>query len=194
MKLVLCLWLVTVGWAFVPHAPNFSPVVAVCLLTGLLLRSGVSVAVMALLLLGRDVGFALFSYAPTGGGLASWEASVVATAANSLCFLLVGVWGLMAARAFRGPGGGPRLSWPCWAGGATGAAVVFFVSSNFFVWWGGLMYPPTWQGLWACYVAGLPFFHHTWLSTALFSGAGIFIYNAVGQSLQNEKKFATLKM
>ena len=184
MKLILILWLVAVGWAFVPHTPNFSPVVAVCLLTGLLLRSGLSVAVMATLLLGRDVLFALFSYAPTGGGLASFSGSLT----NSLCFVLVGLWGLLAARGFKG------RAWPCWLGGSTGAAVLFFVSSNFFVWWGGLMYPPTLQGLWACYVAGLPFFHHTYLSTLLFSGAGIFIYNTLRQSLQNSKAPATLKV
>ena len=184
MKLILILWLVAVGWSFVPHAPNFSPVLAVCLLTGLWLRSGVSVLVMAALLLGRDIGFALLGYAPTGGGLASFSAGWT----NSLCFVLVGLWGLLAAQSFKG------RAWPCWAWGSTGAAVLFFISSNFFVWWGGLMYPPTLQGLWACYVAGLPFFHHSLLSTALFSGAGIFIYNTLCQGLQNSKASATLKM
>lgn len=41
------------------------------------------------------------------------------------------------------------------------ASVSFFLASNFMVWveWG--MYPKTWSGLGACYVAALPFFRNS---------------------------------
>ena len=57
-----------------------------------------------------------------------------------------------------------------------GAAVVlgptsFFVVSNYAVWAAFGMYPPTPDGLVACYVAGLPFYRNDVVSTALVAGA-----------------------
>jgi hypothetical protein len=48
----------------------------------------------------------------------------------------------------------------------------FFLISNLAVWLGGhgQMYPPTWNGLAACYVAALPFFRNSLVSSLLFSG------------------------
>lgn len=49
-------------------------------------------------------------------------------------------------------------------------SVSFFLISNFTVWvWS--MYPKTFNGLTACYVAGLPFFRHAVASDLLFSAA-----------------------
>ena len=48
-------------------------------------------------------------------------------------------------------------------------ATVFFILSNFAVWLGWRMYPPTAAGFIACYVAALPFFGNTLLSSVLFS-------------------------
>ncbi len=42
------------------------------------------------------------------------------------------------------------------AGGVTLSAVIFYLVSNFGVWWVG-MYPPTLEGLAQCYIMGLPF-------------------------------------
>ncbi|WP_428660884.1 DUF6580 family putative transport protein [Runella sp.] len=41
------------------------------------------------------------------------------------------------------------------------ASVSFFLITNFFVWFGGAMYPQTWQGLVVCYTAGLAFYQQT---------------------------------
>jgi hypothetical protein len=48
-------------------------------------------------------------------------------------------------------------------------AATFFVASNFAVWaaWG--MYPMTWSGLGACYVAALPFFRNSVMSETIGS-------------------------
>lgn len=62
-------------------------------------------------------------------------------------------------------------------GASLTASVSFFVVSNFAVWavWRD-MYPATWRGLVACYVAALPFFRNTFTSdlffTVAFFGAG----------------------
>jgi len=52
------------------------------------------------------------------------------------------------------------------------ASVSFFLISNFAVWviWRD-MYPKTFNGLMACYVAGLPFFRSTVASDMLFTAA-----------------------
>ena len=43
----------------------------------------------------------------------------------------------------------------------------FFLLSNYAVWAGGGMYPPTMSGLATCYVAGLPFYRNDVVSTAI---------------------------
>ena len=56
--------------------------------------------------------------------------------------------------------------------GALGSSVVFFIVTNFGVWitGGGLGYSMTFAGLGEAYVAGIPFFWNTLLSTVLYSG------------------------
>ena len=46
----------------------------------------------------------------------------------------------------------------------------FFVVSNYAVWAAGGMYPPTSDGLLACYVAALPFYRNDLISTAVVAG------------------------
>ena len=60
--------------------------------------------------------------------------------------------------------------------GAVSSSLVFFLISNFGVWTlGG--YGLSFQGLLACYVAGLPFLGNTILSTLLFSGLFVYMYS-----------------
>ena len=41
------------------------------------------------------------------------------------------------------------------------ASILFFLVTNFFVWFSGTMYPKTAEGLFTCYVAAIPFFWNT---------------------------------
>ena len=51
------------------------------------------------------------------------------------------------------------------------ASVWFFAITNFAVWYtGSVVYAPTLAGLEECYVAALPFFHNTLISTFVFMG------------------------
>lgn len=53
---------------------------------------------------------------------------------------------------------------------ALGSSISFFLVSNFAVWLAGnIVYPKTFAGLGACYVAGIPFFRNDMVSTLLFS-------------------------
>jgi hypothetical protein len=73
-----------------------------------------------------------------------------------------------------------RIRIPTLLGSAIGASVVFFLVSNFGVWWSSGMYPHTANGLWTCYVAGLPFFHNTLAGDMVYTALlfGIFEWSA----------------
>jgi len=54
-------------------------------------------------------------------------------------------------------------------GTSLAASVSFFLASNFAVWAAWNMYPKTWSGLGACYVAALPFFRNAMSSETIFT-------------------------
>lgn len=54
--------------------------------------------------------------------------------------------------------------------GALSGAVIFFIVTNFGVWFGG-MYEANLEGLTQAYVMGLPFFGYSLISTFIFSAA-----------------------
>lgn len=54
---------------------------------------------------------------------------------------------------------------------AFGASIIFFLVSNFGVWFSTTMYPKTAAGLAACYAAGIPFFKNTVLGDLVYSTA-----------------------
>ncbi len=58
-------------------------------------------------------------------------------------------------------------------GASLGGSSLFFLVTNFFVWFGGTMYPKTVDGLVACYVSAIPFFWNT-LAGDLFFAALLF--------------------
>ncbi|WP_035358947.1 DUF6580 family putative transport protein [Edaphobacter aggregans] len=57
------------------------------------------------------------------------------------------------------------------AGAVLASSTSFFVLSNFAVWAGSSMYPHTAAGLFACYVAAIPFYANDVISTAVTAGA-----------------------
>ena len=48
-------------------------------------------------------------------------------------------------------------------------AIIFFIISNFGVWFSGGLYDHTLEGLMKCYIMALPFFTNTLLSTIIFT-------------------------
>ena len=61
-------------------------------------------------------------------------------------------------------------------GFSSASSLGFFFISNFGVWLYSGLYPTTGEGLWACYLAAIPFFHKTFLSTLFYS---LLIYSLV---------------
>jgi hypothetical protein len=135
---------------FLPHPFSFTPVGAALLFFGAYgarKRAWIPVALLA----ASDIYLTLFQY----GYPFVWDAFVT--------------WGWYAAIILLGTKlrGGVR---PLRVLGASLAvAVSFFVLSNFAVWAAYEMYPHTWSGLMAAYVAGIPFFRTELASDVLFS-------------------------
>lgn len=64
-----------------------------------------------------------------------------------------------------------RVSPPRVLTGALCSSAIFFLVSNFGVWAGGAMYPQSFEGLMACYSAGIPFLKGTLLGDLFYAGA-----------------------
>lgn len=94
-------------------------------------------------------------------------------------YVLIALWGMWIFK---------KISVLRSLGGALGASLLFFAVSNFGVWAIGTMYPPTLEGLMACYVAAIPFFQGT-LYGDLFFTAVLF-----GGYYLLQRKFDWLKL
>lgn len=127
-----------------PHPPNFSPVIAIALFSGAVLRDwrlGLLLPLLAMLLADLVLGF---------------HGSMVFVYLAMACVVLVGRT-LAAERR-------PLVL----SGAGFGGALLFFVISNAGVWWVQDMYSHDLAGLVTCFVAALPFFHNTLLATLLY--------------------------
>jgi len=85
---------------------------------------------------------------------------------------------------------------------ALGASVIFFIVSNFGVWFSGTMYTKDFAGLMTCYTAGIPFFKNTIAGDLIYSALlfGAFELSAlrfpvlrleVSSQLSNEQSLTT---
>lgn len=81
-------------------------------------------------------------------------------------FILIALMGMVTLR---------KIKVPNLLFSALGASVIFFLVSNFGVWFSGTMYPKDFSGLIACYTAGILFFKNTVMGdlfyTAVLFGA-----------------------
>lgn len=137
---------------FIPGAVNFSPVYAGLLFSGAYLKKRDSVWFPILLIAGSDMLVSSLLYQM------SFQWMQVLNWVGFAAIVVVGWWlkkrvtvGNVLAASVAGPS-------------------VFFLISNFAVWLGGGMYPPTFGGLAACYAAAIPFYGNSLTSGVLFSG------------------------
>ncbi|HEV2247739.1 MAG TPA: DUF6580 family putative transport protein [Terriglobia bacterium] len=137
---------------FIPGAANFSPVYAGLLFSGAYLKRRDSIWFPVSLLAASDllVNSLLYHTSFEWMQTLNW----VAFAA----IVLVGWW-------LR-----KRVSVRNVVAASVAGASIFFLISNFAVWIGGGLYPPTLGGLAACFTAAIPFFGNSLISAVLFSG------------------------
>lgn len=151
----------------IPHLPNFTPIAAMALSCAVYLdkRYAFAVPILALLLSDAIIGFHTGMLWVYGS------------------FALIGVIGLWL-RSHKQP-------LPI-VGATLASSVLFFVITNFGVWLMGTMYPRTWEGLVACYVAAIPFFHNTVMGDLVYTGLlfGLFELGEYLFRLQERSKVA----
>jgi hypothetical protein len=119
----------------IPHMPNFTPVLGLCLFSGFLAQGrsfSLFIPLGALLLSDFMLGF-----------YPGWGFNYVALT----LILFSGIFMQKEMTSFLGFG--------------LLAGVVFFLVSNLGVWATSQMYPKTWEGLIHCYTMGIPFFRAT---------------------------------
>lgn len=137
--------LAAAGSRLLPHPPNFAPIAALALFGGACFadrRAAFLVPLTAMLL--SDLVLGLHRTLPV----------VYGSFAVLVC---LGLW----LRQH-------RTAVPIAAATLIGS-VLFFALTNFGVWALGSLYPKSWEGLIACYVAAIPFFHNTVLGDALYA-------------------------
>ncbi len=130
---------------FFPHPPNFTPIAALALFSGVIFRD----RVMALAL---PIGVMLVSDLFLG-----WHGTILY------------VYGAFALMVFLGRSLKNHVTVGYIAGGGITGSILFFIITNFGVWISGTMYPPTWEGLTAAYIAAVPFLHNMILGTLFYS-------------------------
>ena len=138
---------VTLLGRWLPHPPNFSPILAVAVFAGFALRGPASLLLV--------MGSVFVSDLWLGFHDLMWV--------TYPCLLLITGAGTCLPRPALNP-----KSWFWWLGTGVSAAVLFFLVTNLAVWWFSEMYPHTAAGLTDCFVMALPFFHNSMLSTCLY--------------------------
>jgi hypothetical protein len=136
---------------WLPHPPNFTPMMAVALFAGALFRDvrwALVVPALAMLIADWGLGFhdqmlSVYASILIAAGIGRWTARQGET---------------VAALGFRVPVG------------ILASSLVFFTLSNFFVWAFAGLYPATIEGLVECYVMAIPFFHNELLGNIVYSG------------------------
>ncbi len=157
---------------FAPHPPNFSPVFGALLFGGARLRPRDSIWFPVALLAASDVVLTTQVYHVRMG------------LGEALGWLAFGAVALMG-RWLRN-----RVSMRTVMSASLAGPTAFFLISNFSVWLGWRMYPPSGAGLLACYAAALPFFGNSLLASLLFTGLlfgaeGFFRRQFAGRELAN---------
>ena len=145
----------------IPHPPNFTPIIAVALISGYFFKNinlSLLILLVAMLLSDLFIGFyenMIFVYA-------------------SLLLITFVFHKISKKINFK------NLFIYCFAG-----SLIFFIVSNFGVWALGnpgvldVAYERNLSGLVECYILAIPFFGNTFLSTLIFAYPGIFIYKSL---------------
>lgn len=144
----------------VPHPPNLVPVGALGLFAGARMPWWQALSVPLLVMALSDVALRLLHGYP-GFSLFVYGSMLVNVLIGRLLCRTNSPWRI----------GGASLLCSC----------QFFLVTNFGVWLGGTMYPQTWAGLLACYVAGLPFFGNTLLGDLGYSAVLFGLYAWMSQ-------------
>jgi hypothetical protein len=163
--LAVAILIVGVFSRLVLHAPNFTPVIALALFGGVYLKKRQALYVPIALLAVTDLFLGLHPTMPF-----TWGSILVISA--------IGIW----LRS--------RKTTATVLGSSLFSAILFVVVTNFGAWL--TMYPHTAEGLRNCYIAAIPFFRNTLLSTLVYSAVTFGLYELIAQRVRNTRFSALL--
>ncbi|MGE5279869.1 MAG: DUF6580 family putative transport protein [Deltaproteobacteria bacterium] len=162
--LALILMIFGVLFRIIPHAPNFTPTAALALFGAAFLPNRRQALIMPLaLIMISDLFIGLHDMV-----VFTWGS-----------VFLISLTGLGLRRA----SGTTRVLLGSFAG-----SVIFYLVTNFGVWAAG-WYPLTPQGLFQCYVAGIPFFRNFFAGTLVYAAA-LFVTYALAARAVRRTAFA----
>ncbi len=149
VSIIVVLFIVLAGISLrlIPHAPNFTPIAAIALFSGVYFskRIALILPIGAMAISDIFIGF----YEPK---------LMIAVYASFLLFTIIGFWLKK------------HKSWYLIGGSAILSAVLFFLITNFAVFAFSPWYAKTFSGLIQCYVLALPFFKNTLLGNLFYTG------------------------
>lgn len=151
------LMVLAISTRFVPHIPNFTAVGSVALLGGFWMRGkGIFILLPLLLLFLSDIALNMLFYQSYSG--------ISTILYPGMGFVYTGHLAMIAWGNYlvKNP---TKLSW---LGHAAGANLVFFLLSNFGVWYGNPSIPQNILGLFTAYAAAVPFYFSMLLGTITY--------------------------
>ena len=148
---VLSIILIGAASRFLPHPPNFTAIGAIALFGGAYFSNRKIALILPLVILFiSDLAFQLFI--PSMG----FHKTMPFVYGSFLLITVLGFYLREKKGVFRV------------AGFSLISSLIFFTISNFGSWL--FFYPVSWEGLTACYLAAIPFFHYNILGDLLFNG------------------------
>ncbi|MFC1804682.1 DUF6580 family putative transport protein [Candidatus Omnitrophota bacterium] len=159
--LALSLILIGILLRFVPHAPNFTPVAAIALFSGVYLKKKYFLVVPLLLMIASDFFIGMHNV-------------VIFTWGGFVLVALLGPWVRKHKSGFRV------------FSAAVASSLIFYLVSNFGVWLMG-WYPRTIDGLISCYVMGIPFIRNFTLATVMYSAIFFGAYDLIASKVRETK-------
>ena len=143
MNYLFCGFLILIGVLFrlIPHAPNFTPILTIALMSGLYIKNKWAILLPVLIMLVSDLFIGSHITAPWVYGSILVIFFIGRLIKNTVLNILL-----------------------C----SVASSLVFFLVTNFGVWFSG-GYAYSFEGLVLCYVMAIPFFKNTLISTVLFS-------------------------
>ncbi len=156
--LAVIILIVGVLTRFTDHAPNFTPTIALALFGGVYLPRQYALIVPLAFMMISDLFLGSHATMPFTWG----------------SVLLISWFGLQLRE---------QKNFPRVIGYSVMSAVLFFIVTNFGAWF--QLYPLTKTGFVECYVAAIPFFRNTFVSTVVYSVVFFGLYEGVASRVKN---------
>ena len=165
MNYILCSLLIVMGVMsrFIDHAPNFTPILSIAIMCSLYIKNRFIVLVPISIMLLSDLYIGNHIIAP-------WVYFSILAICIVSFFAKNNIRSVLLYSLIN--------------------SILFFVVTNFGVWVSGGYYYSA-EGLISCYIAALPFFRNTLISTFLFSLSIFALYNLV-ESIIKKSRFSKI--